>query len=77
MANLAPHDTDSNGLLLLSQAQSVADAGIAAAQITSPVQNLLVADTADHIGFFTTGRVPIRRAGDGAWPVDGADGLHD
>ena len=31
--------------------------------ITSPVQNLLVADA--RIAQFTTGRVPIRRAGDG------------
>ena len=77
MANLAPDDTDADGLLALNEAQSVAAAQAAAARITSPVQNLLVADTAGHIGFFTTGRVPIRKAGDGAWPQDGADGKHD
>jgi penicillin amidase len=76
MANLAPGDTDADGLLQLDRAQSVADIRAAAARITSPVQNLLAAD-AGHIGFFTTGRVPIRKAGDGAWPVDGADGRHD
>ncbi len=76
MANLAPNDTDTEGLLLLDRAQSVAQVSQAAADLTSPVQNLLAAD-AGHIGFFTTGRVPIRRAGDGSWPVDGADGLHD
>ena len=29
------------------------------------------------IGQFTTGRVPVRRAGDGEWPQPGADGAHD
>jgi penicillin amidase len=77
MANLAPHDTDADGLLALDHARWVSDAGLAAAKITSPVQNLMTADTAGNIAFYTTGRVPIRRAGDGAWPSDGADGAHD
>ncbi len=77
MANLAPHDTDADGLLMLDHARWVSDVGLAAAKITSPVQNLLSADTAGNIAFFTTGRVPIRKSGDGAWPVDGADGRHD
>ena len=76
MANLAPHDTDADGLLALNRASSVTGAAAAAAEITSPVQNLLIAD-AHHIGFYTTGRVPIRKAGDGTFPVDGADGAHD
>jgi penicillin G amidase len=77
MANLAPHDTDADGLLKLNDAQSVFDVEAASARITSPVQNLLSADTEGNIGFFTTGKVPIRKNGDGAWPVDGADGRHD
>ena len=77
MANLAPHDTDANGLFMLNEARSVFDVEAASVKITSPVQNLLSADTAGNIGFFTTGNVPIRKNGDGAWPVDGADGLHD
>ncbi len=76
MANLAPNDTDADGLLALNRAASVAAAAAAAQAITSPVQNLLVAD-ASHIGFYTTGRVPVRKAGDGTFPVDGADGAHD
>jgi penicillin amidase len=76
MANLAPDDTDADGLLTLNRATTAAAAATAAAQITSPVQNLLVAD-ASHIAFYTTGRVPIRKAGDGTLPVDGADGAHD
>ena len=76
MADLAPGDDAATGLLALNRAGNVAQAGWAAALITSPVQNLLVADR-DGIGQFTTGRVPIRRAGDGEWPQPGADGAHD
>jgi penicillin G amidase len=75
MANLAPGNTAAAGLLALNQAQDVEAAGKAAALITSPVQNLLVADR-QRIALFVTGRVPIRRAGDGSAPVPG-DGTHD
>jgi len=76
MANLAPNDTAAAGLLALNHAQSVAEAARAAGLISSPVQNLLVADR-NHIGLFVTGRVPIRRAEAGIFPVPGADGAHD
>ncbi|HEY8288323.1 MAG TPA: penicillin acylase family protein [Acetobacteraceae bacterium] len=75
MANLQPGDTAAAGLFALNQAQTVAQAGQAAAMITSPVQNLLVADH-ETIGQFVTGRVPIRKQGDGFAPVTG-DGSHD
>ncbi len=74
-ANLEPGDA-APGLLALNRAASVAEAGRAAALITAPVQNLLVADR-QGIGLFVTGRVPLRRAGDGSRPVPGADGSHD
>jgi penicillin amidase len=76
MGNLQPGDTAAEGLLALDRAQSVEAAGKAAGLITSPVQNLLVADR-QKIALFVTGRVPVRRAGDGAMPVQGADGAHD
>jgi penicillin G amidase len=75
MGNLQPGDTAAAGLLALNRATSVQEAGVAAAQISSPVQNLLVADP-KTIGLFVTGRVPIRKAGDGSAPVPG-DGSHD
>ncbi len=75
MGNLQPADTAASGLLALNRAGSVQDAGTAATAISSPVQNLLVAD-AKTIGLFVTGRVPIRKAGDGSAPVPG-DGSHD
>jgi penicillin amidase len=75
MANLAPGNTAAAGLLALNQAQDVEAAGEAAALISSPVQNLLVADR-ERIALYVTGRVPIRRAGDGSAPVPG-EGSHD
>ncbi len=75
MANLQPGDSASTGLLALNRARSVTEAGAAAPAISSPVQNLLVADR-ETIGQFTTGRIPIRRAGDGSAPVPG-DGAFD
>lgn len=76
MANLAPGDTAADGLLALNRAGNVAKAGQAAAEITAPVQNLVVADRHD-IALFVTGRVPVRRAGDAAFAVRGDDGRHD
>ena len=76
MANLAPGDSAATGLLALNRATSIAEAGTAAALIAAPVQNLLVADPG-AIGQFTTGRIPIRRSGDGTLPVPGADGAAD
>jgi penicillin G amidase len=75
MGNLQPDDTAAAGLLALNRAISVAQAGESAAAIMSPVQNLLVADR-QTIGLFTTGRIPVRAAGDGSAPVPG-DGSHD
>ena len=70
MANLIRGRRAAAGLLALDRAGSVAEAGRAAAEITAPVQNLLVAGR-HHIGLFVTGRVPIRAGGDGTMP-DGA-----
>jgi penicillin G amidase len=75
MANLAPGNTAAAGLLALNQARDVDAAGKAAAMITAPVQNLVVADR-QRIALYVTGRVPVRRAGDGSAPVPG-DGSHD
>ncbi len=76
MANLEPGDTAAAGLIALDDAGDVDAAGRAAAIISEPVQNLMVADRS-RIALFVTGRVPIRRGGDGAQPVSGADGSHD
>lgn len=76
MANLAPDDTSAAGLLALNRAPDRAAAGQAAAAINGLVQNMIVADR-QGIALFVTGRVPIRRGGDGSRPAPGADGSHD
>jgi penicillin amidase len=73
---LLTNDTPAAGLFALNHAKDVAAAGATAAAITSPVQNLMVAD-GKTIGLFVTGRVPIRAGGDGARVSPGADGSHD
>jgi penicillin amidase len=76
MSNIWPgNGTEAAGLQALNEARDVEAAGKAAALIVSPVQNLLVADR-QRIALYVTGRVPIRRAGDGAAPAPG-DGSHD
>jgi penicillin amidase len=77
MANLAPADTAADGLLALNRARTLAEARAAAALITSPPQNLTVADADGRIGMYLTGRTPIRRSGDGSLPVRGWDGSAD
>ncbi|MCQ4161341.1 penicillin acylase family protein [Roseomonas sp. GC11] len=77
MANLEPADSAAAGLLALNRATTLAGARAAAALITSPPQNLMVADAAGGIALYLTGRTPIRRAGDGSLPAPGWDGSHD
>jgi penicillin amidase len=49
----------------------------AAKHLDAPSQNLVYADVDGHIGYQATGRVPIRRLGDGRWPVPGWDPRYD
>jgi penicillin amidase len=71
MANLEPGDTAARGLLGLNRARSIAEARQAAALITSPPQNLVVADAQGGIAMYLTGRTPLRRQGDGTMPTPG------
>ncbi len=76
LANLMPGDGACAALLALNRAGSVAEAGALAGRMTAPVQNLLVADR-HGIGLFVTGRVPLRKSGDGAFAARGDDGSQD
>ncbi|MBY0335918.1 MAG: penicillin acylase family protein [Acetobacteraceae bacterium] len=71
MANLEPRDTAAQGLLALTRAANLAEARRAASLITSPPQNLMVADAEGGIALYLTGRTPIRRQGDGSLPTPG------
>jgi penicillin amidase len=42
-----------------------------------PSQNIVYADVDGHIGYQAPGRIPIRRSGDGNWPVPGWDPAYD
>jgi penicillin amidase len=74
MASLSAGETSARGLLRLNGARDIKEARAAAEDITSPVQNLMLADRAGGIAMFIVGRVPQRRAGDGALPRPGWDG---
>lgn len=43
----------------------------------SPSQNAVYADVDGHIGYHATGHIPLRAAGDGSLPVNGADDQHE
>lgn len=43
----------------------------------APQQNVFYADLEGHIGFIAPGRVPVRKKGDGLWPVPGWTGDYD
>lgn len=72
MANLEPGDTAAAGLVALNRARTLAEARAAAARITSPPQNLVVATRGGDIAMYLTGRTPVRAEGhDGALPWEG------
>jgi len=45
--------------------------------LDAPGQNVVYADVDGNIGYQATGRIPIRAAGDGSLPVNGADDSHE
>jgi penicillin amidase len=77
MALLAPGDAAAAALHRLNTARDFAEAEAAVRLIAAPQQNIVIADRAGRIGMVVPGRVPIRRAGDGSFPVPGWDGSHD
>jgi len=46
-------------------------------QLDAPGQNVVYADVDGNIGYQTTGKIPIRAAGDGSLPVIGGDNAHE
>ena len=46
-------------------------------QLDAPGQNVVYTDVDGNIGYHTTGKVPIRAAGDGSLPANGADDAHE
>src|SRR5580698_22549 len=61
----------------VNTAQNWDDFRRAFSQLEAPGQNVVYADVDGNIGYQTTGKVPIRAAGDGSLPVSGADDTHE
>src|SRR5579859_5543285 len=61
----------------LDQAQNWNEFRNALRNFTIPGQNAVYADVDGHIGYQSTGEVPLRRSGNGALPVSGADDAHE
>jgi penicillin G amidase len=74
---LAEDDLAAGGLLKIGQARDWEQFVGALRDVGAPIQNIHYADAAGHIGLIAPGRVPIRRDGDGRWPVPGWTGAYD
>ncbi|MFI6904184.1 penicillin acylase family protein [Nonomuraea sp. NPDC050394] len=61
----------------LNQAADWHEFRAAAALFEVPAQNLVYADTDGRIGYQAPGRIPVRKKGDGTWPVPGWTGEYD
>ncbi|MCX8062805.1 MAG: penicillin acylase family protein, partial [Anaerolineales bacterium] len=66
-----------SGWLSLDCAQNWDDFVQAMNQIEAPQLNVCYADVEGNIGYWMTGRTPIRAKGDGRLPVPGWDGEHE
>jgi penicillin amidase len=66
-----------DALFELDRAADWTEFRAAAADFTVPAQNLVYADTKGNIGYQAPGRIPIRKNGDGRWPVPGWTDQYD
>ena len=62
---------DLDAFLAINRAQNWNEFVAALSNYGGPPQNFTYADTAGHIGFYSAGRIPVRRTGDGSVPYDG------
>ena len=74
---LGDRDTTAEAFLRVNAARNWGEFLDALRLYQTPTQNLVYADGAGNIGFFSPGLVPIRKSGDGSLPVDGASGAFD
>jgi len=69
---LDPKLNDSTGVYRLNRARNWKEFAEALRNYTPPMQNMVYADVAGHIGYYAAGVVPIRKSGDGSVPYDGS-----
>ncbi|HZZ63736.1 MAG TPA: penicillin acylase family protein [Roseiarcus sp.] len=74
---LGDRDTTGEAILRLDVARDWGEFLDAMRAYQTPTQNIVYADISGDIGFFSPGLVPLRKAGDGLAPVDGASGAFD
>lgn len=78
MASMALRpDTNIEGFAALNEAQTWDDFVAAMRFIESPPLNIVYADRQDNIGYWVTGRVPIRASGHGLLPTPGWTAQHE
>ncbi len=74
---LGDHDATLEAVMRLDVARNWGEFLDAMRIYQTPTQNIVYADVAGDIGFFSPGLVPLRKSGDGLAPVDGASGAFD
>jgi penicillin amidase len=74
---LAEDDLAIQALLGIDRARNWSEFVAALRDVGGPMQNIHYADASGHIGLIAPGRVPIRKHGDGRWPVPGWTGEYD
>ena len=71
------YDGIRNPFFQVDSAQNWQEFRQAFSRFDAPGQNVVYADVDGNIGYQTTGKVPIRAAGDGSLPVDGSNNAHE
>jgi penicillin amidase len=74
---LGAEDTTYDGFVDLNAASNHDEFLTALRQVQAPTQNIAYADVDGNIGFISPGLIPVRKAGDGLTPADGASGAFD
>jgi penicillin amidase len=69
---LDPTKNNTDFSFKLNRATNWKEFNAALEYFTAPTQNIVYADVEGHIGYHAAGVVPIRKAGDGSIPYDGA-----
>jgi penicillin amidase len=71
------YDGARNPFFAVDSAQNWQQFLAAFSQFDAPGQNVVYADVDGNIGYHTTGKIPIRAAGDGSLPEDGSNNSHE
>jgi len=74
---LSPENKTSEAIYDMNRAHNWPEFVAALEKFHSPAQNIIYADVDGHIGFYLTGRLPVRQGGDGLLPVPGWTGDFD